>query len=354
MGTQGLSGRVGLRRRRGDRACDDRVVHWRLNVIAALAILPIAAGCSSSPPWSSSANPPANQTAAVPPPPNYPATAAGQPAYAPPPGQQTYTPPPGQQAYAPAAQSPPPDQNTVGSFRQSYSGFLQMFRDPPEQDPAAQNARPSPPPTQQAYAPRPPSTYTPSQQPYAQPQGQPAYSPPPAQQNYQQAPAQQNYAPRSGQQSYAAPPTKPAYVAPAATAAAAPPPAQQDYSELATLSEAVACRGVPRLDANASSRSDPRRNPRRNPRHNSSRYPGAAPIRTASAEHLHAVRSALLPAAGPAGQQRPATGRDRRRGASRQSRPHQLAALSEAVAVRGFLEQAIKSCFVAAILDLKT
>ncbi len=165
-------------------------------------------------------------------------------------------------------------------------------------------------------------------------------------QNYQ-PPAQQNYAPRSGQQSYAAPPTKPAYVAPAATAAAAPPPAQQDYSELATLSEAVAYRGVPRLDANTGSRS--------NPRDNSSRYPGSTPIRAASAEHLHAFRSALLPAAGPAGQHRAATGRDRRRGgASRQSRPHQLAALSEAVAVRGFLEQAIKSCFVAAILDLKT
>ena len=145
-------GDAGVFRSRGipptarDCARDDGVVRWRLNVIAALAILPIAAGCSSSPPWSSSANPPANQTAAVPPPPNYPATTAGQPAYAPPPGQQTYAPPPGQQAYAPAAQSPPPEQNTVGSFRQSYAGFLQMFRDPPEQDPAAQNARPSPPP----------------------------------------------------------------------------------------------------------------------------------------------------------------------------------------------------------------
>ena len=52
------------------------------------------------------------------------------PAYAPPPGQQTYAPPPGQQAYAPPAQSPPPEPNTVGSFRQSYAGFLQMFRDP--------------------------------------------------------------------------------------------------------------------------------------------------------------------------------------------------------------------------------
>ena len=205
MGTQGLSGRVGFGRRRGDRAWDDSVVvHWRLNLIAALAILPIAAGCSSSPPWSSSAN----QTAAVPPPPNYPATATGQPAY---------TPPPGQQAYAPPAQ--------------------------------------------------------------------------------------------------------PAYATPAATAAAAPPPPQQDYSELATLSEAVACRGVPRLHANT--------------------RPDSNSDRAAPAEHLHALRSALLPAAGPAGQQRAATCGDRRRCAFRQSRCHRLAAVPEAVAVRSFLEQAI-------------
>ena len=216
MGTQGLSGRVGFGRRRDDRAWDGGVVHWRLNLIAALAILPIAAGCSLSPPWSSSAN----QTAAVPPPPNYPATATGQPAY---------TPPPGQQAYAPLAQ--------------------------------------------------------------------------------------------------------PAYATPAATAAAAPPPAQRDYSELATLSEAVAYRRIPRLDANPSSGSDPRRN--------SSRDPRSTPIRPASAEYLHAFRSALLPAAGPTAQQRAAAGRDRRRGGSRQSRTHQLAAVPEAVALRGFLEQAI-------------
>ena len=106
---------------------------------------------------------------------------------------------------------------------------------------------------------------------------------------------------------------------------------------LATLSEAGADRRIPRLNANAGSRSDPRRKPRRD----SSRYPRSTPIRTASAEHLHAFRSALLPAAGPAGQQRAATGRDRCRCASRQSRSHRLAALSEAIAVRGFLEQAI-------------
>jgi hypothetical protein len=258
MGTQGLSGRVAFGRRGGDRARHDhatvhRAAHRRLKLIAALALLPIAAGCSSSPPWSSSANPPnANQAVAVQPPPNYQATAAGQPAYAPPPGQQAYTPPtgqpgyappPGQQAYAPPPQqAPPPEQSTAGSFRQSYVGFLQMFRDPPEQDPAVQNARPATPPAQQAYAPRPPSTYAPSQQPYAPPQGQGAYPPPPAQQNYAPAPsqqnyappAQQNYAPRPGQQSYAAPPARPAYAAPAtgATAtAAAPPPAQQDYGD---------------------------------------------------------------------------------------------------------------------------
>ena len=110
----------------------------------------------------------------MPPPPNYPVAAVGQPAYAPPPGQQTYAPPsgqpayaarpsqqayapppgqpayappPGQPAYAPPpgqqayAPSPPPDQgSSVGSLRQSYVGFLQAFRDPPEPDPSARPA----------------------------------------------------------------------------------------------------------------------------------------------------------------------------------------------------------------------
>jgi hypothetical protein len=150
-------------------------------------------------------------------------------------------------------------------LKQSYVGFLQMFRDPPEPDPSAPpaydarastypqqsladtfkgstaagqrpdpagagypqqslvgNSRTSAAPAQQAYVPRPPSTYTPSQQPYV-PQGQPAYTPPPAQQNYAPPQAQPGYAPRPGQQSYAAP-------AAGATAAAAPP-AQPDYTD---------------------------------------------------------------------------------------------------------------------------
>src|ERR1700680_3666064 len=133
-------------------------------LVTSVAIVPFLAGCSSSSPFSAQANsPPPNQTAGVPPPPNYAVTAAGQPAYAPPPGQPAYTPPqgqpgypppPGQPAYAPppaqpgyaqqpaphATAAPPPaaEQGTsAGSFRQSYVGFLQMFRDPPEPDPSA-------------------------------------------------------------------------------------------------------------------------------------------------------------------------------------------------------------------------
>jgi hypothetical protein len=233
MGTQGWLRVSAVLGRRGD-----VVVLPRLALVASsLAILAVVGGCSSSPPWSSSNAPPNGGQAAVPPP--------GQQAYTPPPGQPGYAPPPGQQAYAPPPQAPQQEAGTVGSMRQSYAGFLSMFRDSPDQDPNAQpgyDARasvrsPPPPatsaaPTQSAYVPRPPNTYTPSQQPYVPPQGQGAYSPPP-QQNYAAPPAQQNYAPqsqsgyppRSAQQSYAPPP--PAY---SATAAAAPA-AQRDYSD---------------------------------------------------------------------------------------------------------------------------
>jgi hypothetical protein len=285
MGTQGCWRVSAVLGRRGGIVALPRLA----SVASLLAILPIVAGCSASPPWASS-NPPPGGQAAVPPPPNYSTAAAGQPAYAPPPGQPGYAPPPGQpgyapppgqQAYAPPPQAPQQDPGTIGSVRQSYTGFLSMFRDPPSQDPNAQPGydgrasaypqqsladlfrgsdpaqSPSPSgagyqqqqpgsaaPTQRAYVPHPPSTYTASQQPYAPP-GQPASSPPP-QQNYAAPPPQQNYAPppqqnyapqtqsgyapRSGQQSYAAPP--PAYGAAAggATAAAAPA-ARPDYSD---------------------------------------------------------------------------------------------------------------------------
>lgn len=171
---------------------------------------PFLAGCSSFSSPSSSGS----QATNVSPPPNYPAAAPGQPAYGPPPGQQ---------AYAPAQPAPPPDQNsTAGSLRQSYVNFLQAFRDPPEQEASA-------PP---AYAARPPSTYTPSQQPYVPPQGQPNYAQPSAQQNYAPPPGQPAYAPRSGQQSYTAPAAQSAYAAPAASAtAAAAPAAKPDASD---------------------------------------------------------------------------------------------------------------------------
>jgi hypothetical protein len=181
MGTQGLSGRVGFGRRGGNRAWDDSVVHWRLNLIAALAILPIAAGCSLSPPWSSSAN----QTAAVPPPQNYPASATGQPAYTPPPGQQAYA-PPAQRGYATpaataAAASPSVQQDYSDSLPYPKQSLIDAFRGStqiPAQgqtQSATQVATQGPP----QYVPHPPSTYTPSGQPYSPPLGQPPNNTPP-------------------------------------------------------------------------------------------------------------------------------------------------------------------------------
>jgi hypothetical protein len=169
MGAQGLSGRGGFGLRRGDRARDDCFVHWRLNLIAALAILPIATGCSLSPPWSSSAN----QTAAVPPPPNYPATATGQPAYPPPPGQQAYA-PPAQPAYAApaatAAPAPPPAQQDYSdSLPYPKQSLVEAFR----------GSTQTPGQTQTQTVPHPPSTYTASGQPYSPPPGQPANNAPP-------------------------------------------------------------------------------------------------------------------------------------------------------------------------------
>ena len=76
-------------------------------LVTSVALVPFLAGCSSSSPFSAQANsPPPNQTAGVPPPPNYAVTAAGQPAYAPPPGQPAYTPPQGQPTYPPPPGQP--------------------------------------------------------------------------------------------------------------------------------------------------------------------------------------------------------------------------------------------------------
>jgi len=251
MGTQGLSGRT-VFGGRGEGRPFGRIV--LLGVY--LAIMPLVAGCSSSSvPWFGSSN---SQTA-VPPPPNAPVAAAGQPQYAAAPGQPGYaqqaqpgTAQPATYAAAtpPPAQAPASEQGaTVGSFKSSYVNFLQAFRDPPEPDPSASpgypSQRPDPsgagypqqslvgssnsanPPQQRAYVPHPPSTYSPSGQPYTPP-AQPAYAPPPAQQNYAAPSAQPAYAPRPGQQSYAAPPAQQAYSAPAAAAA---PAAQSDYSD---------------------------------------------------------------------------------------------------------------------------
>ncbi len=197
--------------------------------------------------------------------------APGQPGYAQQTQPGTAQPATYAAAAAPPAQAPASEQGaTVGSFKSSYVNFLQAFRDPPEPDPSASpgydarasiypqrpltdsfkgtsdpSQRPDPsgagypqqslvgssnsanPPQQRAYVPHPPSTYSPSGQPYTPP-AQPAYAPPPAQQNYAAPSAQPAYAPRPGQQSYAAPPAQQAYSAPAAAAA---PAAQSDYSD---------------------------------------------------------------------------------------------------------------------------
>ena len=206
-------------------------------------------------PWFGSSN-----STAAPPPPNAPVAAAGQPQYAGAPGQPGYA----QQAqpgtaqpatYAAAAPRRRKRRGLeqvrrLGSFKSSYVDFLQAFRDPPEPDPSASpgdyarasiypqrpltdsfkgtsdpSQRPdraapdtpeqslvgssnsANPPQQRAYVPHPPSTYSPSGQPYTPP-AQPAYAPPPAQQNYAAPSAQPAYAPRPGQQSYAAPPAQ--------------------------------------------------------------------------------------------------------------------------------------------------
>jgi hypothetical protein len=291
MGTQGLGGRALLGRRGGARAKWSRVAIFGMSC----AILPLAAGCSSSslPSFGSSAP----QAAAVPPPPNAYGQAAGQPAYPPPPARPGYpqqaqggNPQPASYApaAAPATQPPPSSDGTIGSVTSSYTSFLKAFRDP-EPDPDAarasvypqrsladmfkgsdSNQRPdpasagypqqalvpagaagaSPPPQQNAYVPHPPSTYTPSGQPYTPPPGQSGYAPPPATpQNYVAPPANP---PRSGQQSSAKPPSQqtaaarskqknppaqtannaPAPVATPPVAAAPPPPAEnRDYSD---------------------------------------------------------------------------------------------------------------------------
>jgi hypothetical protein len=239
---------------------------------ALAAILPALGGCSSSS-WSDHAlnapPPPAPavsqsypQQQAYPPQPG-----ASPAAYSPPPANAAGYPPPAVAAAAAPPAAPPPSQGS--SFRESYVGFLQMFRDP---DPDASeppqagvsptaNVYPqqslsdlfrgsttsssAPPPQQGTAMPHPPSTYTPSAQPYTPPPGQqPAYNappPPPPPQSYPpQAP--QTYAPpprtsavpqqpaySAPPQTYAAPQQQSAYSAPpryAATAAASPPPAE--------------------------------------------------------------------------------------------------------------------------------
>ena len=190
MGTQGLHEQV-----LGPRGAVRLYRARQAVIVTSLAVLPALAGCSSF----SSSSSPAAQTAAVAPPPNVamaapaaqPAPDAGvvispyprqslvelfsEPDDSPPPVQyvprppSTYTPagqpyPTNQPAYgAPVAAAPPPVDNTPNLSPYPKQSLVDLFRDSD-----------SPPPAQNV--PRPPSTYTPSGQPYAA--NAPAYNPP--------------------------------------------------------------------------------------------------------------------------------------------------------------------------------
>jgi hypothetical protein len=208
LGTQELSSRARWRGRNAGRRTA------RIGVIA-VAVAPLVAGCSSfSSPLPSSA-PTSNQAMAVPPPPNAaaPASASAAPAYQPqgqPPAQQQanggnsnaflsmFRDPPSQQEYD-ARASTYPQQSLTDLFKGSTD--QRAAPDPSGAGYPLQpliSSQPATPSAQQANMPHPPSTYTPSQQPYVPPQPTPAsYSPPggappaagPAQQPTAQAPA---------------------------------------------------------------------------------------------------------------------------------------------------------------------
>ncbi len=244
MGTQGSARHAMFGGQGGVRALRRRIT----SLAASLAVLPLVAGCSgSSFPSFGSSN---SQSTVPPPPPSASVAATGQPAYASPPGQPAVQ--PGAYAAAPPAQAAASSEGgTVGSFSTSYVNFIKAFRDPdpdsPEARPPARAQQSGAAPQQNAYAPRPPSTYVPSGQPYNPPPAEPAYAPAVAQQTYAAPPPAQQIPPRSAQQA-AAPVSKkqtkaarassqqnaaaaPAQPAVAAPPAAPPPAAQQDYSD---------------------------------------------------------------------------------------------------------------------------
>jgi hypothetical protein len=237
MGTQGLSGRAVWRGRNAGR----RIA--RISVVAAaLAVAPVLTGCSSFSSSSSATAPGANQTVAVPPPPPSgaaPARASAAPAYPPPQAQQ---------------------QSNAGNS----NSFLNMFRDPPPPDYDARastypqqslsdlfkgstDQRAAPDPSgagyplqplvnsQQANVPHPPSTYTPSQQPYVPPQPPPAYTPPQPQSNYAPPPPTQT--------AYTPPPAQPA--APSGGASNGYPYPQRTLFDLPGSAPAASAPGAP-------------------------------------------------------------------------------------------------------------
>jgi hypothetical protein len=180
MGTQGFYGRLRTRRA-GGRGCR-APLHA---VVISFCLLPVIAGCSSHASWSSGSN----QPVAVAPPPN-------QPAYS-----SAAQPPTAQVApsdYDAPDVLPYPKQSLVDLLKQDAAAAAAQPKLPPSPagtpvttSSAAADAMPypkqslfslfqdsgkTPAPAQAQDMPHPPSTYTPSGQPYVPPQGQPTYS----------------------------------------------------------------------------------------------------------------------------------------------------------------------------------
>ncbi len=178
MGTQGLSINAPIHRWA---AAKSR--RFRFGVVMSSLILPGLAGCSSNSSWSPSSwssNPPANQAAAVGPPPNAAVASAAQPAYA-----RQATAPPAPRQYSASAQ-PAPTPASVPSTAAAPSSYQSAAVTPAVSTEDARNrVYPSvslidlfkegtPGFESTANMPHPPSTYTPSDQPYSPTAGQTA------------------------------------------------------------------------------------------------------------------------------------------------------------------------------------
>ena len=281
MGTQGLSGRVGLS-------------HGAAIALAMIALFtgvlrdrgsgnsPIAAGCSSSPPWSSSANPPVNGQRQ----PYRRRRTIGRLQ----PGQPAYVLLSGHTYLRASTWSAGLCAGGARTAARAYPGRLvpavlyrvrgcSAIR---RAGSGGVNARPSPPPTQQAYAPRPPSTYTPSQSlTLSRKVSRPIRRRRRSRTDQAAGAAELRAAHRLAELRRAANKAG-SYAAPAARLGM--PPAQQDYSDALPYPKQSLAPGLPRLDANAGLKV-------RTLKAQLKSSPRSIPRPTASAQHLQtAVR----------------------------------------------------------------